>query len=310
MSHNLKIPSTGRQLGLFIFLLGACYLAAGLLGRSMLVARGIISNQHPSIDFGDPRLSSGLFKFIQGASTVIIFGIPPLLFSLLTFRSKALYGLGFRMPEKSLFYLLGIVLICCSIPLEGWLGQINHAIPLPAWMVDAEKDADKQIGILLRTDSTFDIFINLFIVALLPAICEEACFRGALQRILIRGLKNPWAGIVLTGAIFSFVHLQFEGFLPRMSLGILLGALYWYSGSLWVSILAHFFTNGIQVIAVTFYPRLIHENPSVPIVAALVSTAIVLGLLVIIRRQSTATFNGVYEENSLTFSNGTEPDHI
>jgi membrane protease YdiL (CAAX protease family) len=310
MRQNLKITSARKQLGLFIFLLGACFLVAALFSQSLLLARGIVSTQHPSVDFSNPGLSPGLLKFIQGTSTVIIFGVPPLLFSLLTFRSRNLHFLGFRKPERSLFYLMGIALLFCSFPLEGWLGQINHGLPLPAWMVSAEKDADKQIGVLLRTDSPIDIFINLFIIALLPAICEEACFRGALQRILIQSFKNPWAGIVITGAIFSFIHFQFEGFLPRMFLGILLGALYWYSGSLWVSILAHFFTNGIQVVAVTFYPRLINENPSVPVLAALISTAIVLGLLVIIRRQSTTTFNRVYEENSLTFSNGTEPDHI
>jgi membrane protease YdiL (CAAX protease family) len=177
-------------------------------------------------------------------------------------------------------------------------------------MIGAEKDADKQISVLLRADNSFDIFINVFIIALLPAICEEACFRGALQRILIQSFKSPWAGIIVTGLFFSAFHLQFQGFLPRALLGILLGALYWYSGSLWTSILAHFFINAIQVVAVTFYPRFINENPSVPIMAALISMAIVVGLLVIIRRQSATTYNKVYEENSLTFSNGTEPDNI
>ena len=309
MSNNWKISSPRSQLGLFIFILGACFLAANLFGAAILQAKGVVSTTHTSIDYGDPRLS-GLLKFVQAASTVIIFGITPLLYSLFTFRSKNLYWLGFRKPEKNLFYVLGIALLFCSFPLEGWLGQINHSIPLPQWMVTTQKDADKQIGALLRADNSFDIFVNVFIIALLPAICEEACFRGVLQRILIQSFKSPWAGIIVTGAFFSAFHLQFEGFLPRMFLGILLGALYWYSGSLWISILAHFFTNAIQVVAVTFYPRFVNENPSVPILAALISTAIVVGLLVVIRRQSTTTYSKEYEEYSLTFSNGTEPDHI
>jgi len=83
-----------------------------------------------------------------------------------------------------------------------------------------------------------------------------------------------------------------------MFLGILLGALYWYSGSLWTSILAHFFTNGIQVVAVTFYPKFVHEDPSVPIYAALISMAIVVGLLVIIRRRSVTDYSKVYAEET------------
>jgi hypothetical protein len=309
MSHNLKISSARAQLGLFIFLLGAAWLASNLLGSAVLLAKGLVSLQHPALDFNNPHIA-GLLKSIQGVSTVIIFGLPPLLYSLLTFRTGNLRYLGFRPPNKNVFYILGIALLFCSFPLEGWLGQVNHAIPLPGWMIGAEKDADKQISVLLRADNSFDIFINVFIIALLPAICEEACFRGALQRILIQSFKSPWAGIIVTGLFFSAFHLQFQGFLPRALLGILLGALYWYSGSLWTSILAHFFINAIQVVAVTFYPRFINENPSVPIMAALISMAIVVGLLVIIRRQSATTYNKVYEENSLTFSNGTEPDNI
>lgn len=253
---------------------------------------------HTAINFDDPALG-GLFKFLQGLSTVIIFLVPALLYALFTFRTRNLYFLGFRKAEKNSFYILGIVLLFFAFPLEAWLGQLNRGIPLPAWMNNAEKDADRQLTAFLRTGSSFDILINVFIIAILPAICEEACFRGALQRILIQSLKNPWAGIIVTAIFFSAFHLQFQGFLPRMFLGILLGALYWYSGSLWTTILAHFFTNGIQVIAVAFYPKLIDENPSVPVYAALISMAIVVGLLFIIRKQSAVTYAKVYEAEEM-----------
>jgi hypothetical protein len=80
-----------------------------------------------------------------------------------------------------------------------------------------------------------------------------------------------------------------------MFLGILLGALFWYSNSLWPNIAAHFFNNAIQVIAVLYYPKLIEENPSVPIYAALISGVIVFGLLYFLRRQSTVSYTKVYE---------------
>jgi membrane protease YdiL (CAAX protease family) len=130
------------------------------------------------------------------------------------------------------------------------------------------------------------VLVNLFVIALLPAICEEACFRGALQPILIRLFKSPWAGIVLTAVVFSAFHLQFQGFLPRMLLGLLLGAAYWYSGSLLVSIVAHFFTNAVQVIAVAFYPKYMMEDPSVPFYWSLISLIIVVALLAVMKRQS------------------------
>ncbi|HMH22610.1 MAG TPA: CPBP family intramembrane glutamic endopeptidase [Puia sp.] len=295
MSYNRKISSPRAQMGLFLFLLGAAWLIANLFAGALLVAKGLVSPGVHTLNFSDPQMA-GTIKFMQAVSTLIMFGGPAWLYSRITFRTGSLHFLGFRRAERNSFYILGIALLLLAFPLEGWLGQINHHIPLPGWMIGAEKDAEKQISALLRTNSVSDLFINIFIIAILPAVCEEACFRGALQRILIQGFKSPWAGIILSAALFSAFHLQFQGFLPRMFLGILLGALYWYSGSLWTSILAHFFTNGIQVVAVTFYPRFIHEDPSVPLYAALISMAIVVGLLSVLRRQSSASYARVYEE--------------
>ena len=83
-----------------------------------------------------------------------------------------------------------------------------------------------------------------------------------------------------------------------MFLGILLGAMFWYSGSLWTSIIAHIFFNGIQVLAATWYPKTVTENPSVPVYYALSSLLIVVGLLVQMRRMSEMTYARVYEPES------------
>jgi membrane protease YdiL (CAAX protease family) len=88
--------------------------------------------------------------------------------------------------------------------------------------------------------------------------------------------------------------MQFAGFLPRMFLGMILGAIYWYSGSLWTNILAHFFFNGTQVLIAAWYPAAISENPNVPIYSVVISLVIVVGLLIYMRRQSTVTFAQVY----------------
>jgi membrane protease YdiL (CAAX protease family) len=80
-------------------------------------------------------------------------------------------------------------------------------------------------------------------------------------------------------------------------MGILLGAAYWYSGSLWVSILAHFFINATQVLAVSYYPKMIDEDPYVPVAFALASLAVVVGLLFLFRRRSRTTYAEVYANN-------------
>ena len=296
LKNYLKISSPWSQLGLFFGLLGGGLILASVLSVAILTAKGVATG-HGNPDLSDPGLT-GALKLIQGLSTVIIFAIPALLYARLTFREDPDYFLGFRKAEKNIFYLLAVALLLFSFPVEGWLGQLNKGLPLAPWMIKMEEDADKQIDIFLRVSSPVDVYVNLFLIALLPAVCEEACFRGALQRILIHAFKSPWAGIIVTGIFFSAFHMQFQGFLPRMFLGILLGLIYWYSGSLWVSILAHFFYNGLQVAAISFYPKLLHENPSVPVYTALISLVIVVGLLSVMRRQSVTTYTRVYEPES------------
>ena len=90
---------------------------------------------------------------------------------------------------------------------------------------------------------------NMLLIALLPAVGEELVFRGVVQQQLMRRIGNPWWALALSAAVFSFFHFQFEGFLSRVLLGFLLGWLYWETRNFWVPVIAHFFNNGVQVIA-------------------------------------------------------------
>ena len=100
---------------------------------------------------------------------------------------------------------------------------------------------------MLKVDTIGGLLLNLLIIALIPAIGEELTFRGVLQQGLTRRI-NPHVAIILSAAIFSFIHFQFYGFLPRMFLGILLGYMFYITGSLWTSIAMHFVNNGSAVV--------------------------------------------------------------
>ena len=100
---------------------------------------------------------------------------------------------------------------------------------------------------MLTVDTIGGLLFNLVVIALIPAIGEELTFRGVLQQGLTRRM-NPHVAILLSAAIFSFIHFQFSGFLPRMFLGMLLGYLFYTSGSLWTCMLMHFLNNGSAVV--------------------------------------------------------------
>ena len=274
--ENYRVRSPWAQLGLFLRLFGFAFI--GVIFLALLMGQL-------------PRpLSATTLKLAQIANTILLFGVPAFFYARLTFKDRPLYNLGFRPAEKRNFYLMAILLLLFAFPLEGWLGILNKRIALPHWMIQTETETDKQLTAILQVKRPVDVLVNLLVVAVIPAIFEEMFFRGVLQRILIQLIKRPWAGIIATAFIFSFLHFQFQGFLPRMFLGVLLGAAFWYSGSLWTTILAHGFYNGIQVVALSYYPNTVNnENPSIPAYATLISLVIVVGLLTAMRSQSSVT---------------------
>ena len=273
MNGNVKIQSPWAQLGLFLRFLGLALLGLVVLSLPLSLL---------------PKpLSSTTLRLEQMLSTILLFGVPAYFYARLTFVDRPLYRLGFRPAERASFYILGVLLLLLAIPFESWLGILNKNTPLPKWMIQSEDSTERQLMTMLEVKNSFDIVFNLLVVAVIPGIFEEMFFRGVVQRLMIQLTKRPWVGIVVAAFIFSFFHFQFQGFLPRMFLGILLGAAFWYSGSLWVTAIAHCFYNGIQVLALVYYPdAMTREKPSIPVYTVLLSLVIVVGLLAVMRKSA------------------------
>jgi membrane protease YdiL (CAAX protease family) len=95
----------------------------------------------------------------------------------------------------------------------------------------------------LDPNSNVPLFVSFLSIAIIPAICEELVFRGVMLPLLAKITRNIHAAVWITAMLFSLIHVQFYGFLPRMIMGALLGYFVVWSGSLWTSILAHFINN-------------------------------------------------------------------
>jgi membrane protease YdiL (CAAX protease family) len=240
-----------------------------------------------------------------------LFLIPSLLFGYFSDPNPTQY-LGLKSPFKSIYWLFGIIALLIAIPMIDYIGMLNQKInfggDLQQWIKSSEQKAAKQTQALLSGRSPSDLIQNLIFIALFAGIGEELLFRGVLQRIFIKAFKNPWAGIILAAFFFSFFHFQFLGFFPRFLLGIILGALYWYSGSLWVAILAHFIYDGFIVTLLYFKPELaanaetaLFNSPSMAIMA-LISAAAVGLLLWALKKFSSTSYRQVYEEDHLLTS--------
>jgi uncharacterized protein len=299
MIGHLRVRSGWSQLGILAGLLGAAFFLTSIFMVIYLLANGV---RTATIDFTNPEMLRAM-KWMQGISSITIFFLPAYFYARITFTGKYLYFLGLKPAEKRFMYYLSIVCILAAFPFVIWLGEINQLVPMSDWMKNLEKEAMTQMQAFLKASSTLDVIVNVFIIAFLPAICEELCFRGALQRILIQITKNAWAGIIVASILFSAFHFQFQGFLPRMFLGVVLGALFWYSSSLWPSIIAHFVNNAVQVVAVSYSPEYIDSNPQLPVFAAIISGLAVAAILYYYRKRSTASFAKTYKTEELTRSN-------
>jgi membrane protease YdiL (CAAX protease family) len=148
-----------------------------------------------------------------------------------------------------------------SLPMMEQSIALNEAlIPAGGWIETNLKPfqelADKLTIIMLTSGENPSLLFNIILFALVPAICEEFAFRGVIQSQIVKMFGNVHLGIWVSAIVFSAIHMQFYGFIPRMLLGAVFGYLVIYSGSIWAAVLAHFVNNSLAVLSVHVYGNL------------------------------------------------------
>lgn len=202
------------------------------------------------------------------------------------------------------YWIIAVAIVVIAIPSAFWVGQLNKHLDLshifPAfdkWMKEAEAHTNNIIEKMIGKQRFSDVIINLFLFAAVPAISEEFFFRGLIQKGIIRATRNVWAGIILSAFIFSAFHFQFLTFLTRFEMGIILGVLFWYSGSIWVPILAHFVFNGLQIVVSYWKPNMADPPPGIISAEVVgISFLAVLALILIARKTSTVSMSEVFDD--------------
>ena len=237
--------------GFFILfgLMGVGLIVGSLAGAGIWVAmtgQGFTTMQKGMLDPNNVQA----VRMLQLVSTFFIFFVPAYIASLVLHR-KPLRFLGFNTYFTWRELGLAIAIMVAALPLVGTLSELNKLIPVPssleAWFLELEETYEQQVKVLSRIDGFADYLLSLLVMALAPAIFEETFFRGGMQHMLHGATRRPWLAIILTSLLFSAIHFSYYGFIPRFCLGMVLGLLYYYSGSLWLSIAGHFFNNALVV---------------------------------------------------------------
>lgn len=302
------LENTSTQLKTVWFFISRLFILAGMvlffsslgfmLGALMSkVIFGVDAMNDPNVftSFNDdPKIVNAL-KLLQVTITLAGMLIPAWFFPKAIEQQPAIFlKLKGKIAAFHLLCALGITFL--SIPFISWLIEMNARLQLPeSWaaleasLKASEEAAAELTKAFTASASISDLFLNLIVVAIIPAIAEELLFRGALQHFFTFCFKNIHVAVMISAALFSAFHGQIYGFMPRWVLGILLGYLFAYSGSVWPGVLVHFLNNAMALVIPYVVPEnstlvFLHDDYHFPIYLVAISAAACVFLVYLLRR--------------------------
>ncbi|WP_367914572.1 lysostaphin resistance A-like protein [Leadbetterella sp. DM7] len=226
----------------------------------------------------------------QGLSSLILFVLTALAYWRWIER-KPIADFSSSQLSSSGVILTVFILQMAFLPFNSYLGSINENVQLPGFLSglentlkEMERSAAEITEYLAKSDTLPQLLMNILVIGVIAGIGEELIFRGIVLRKLLRGLNNEHLAIWLSAILFSAIHFQFYGFLPRMMLGAFFGYLYVWTGNIRVPIAAHIFNNTVAVILFHFIhkgvvsPEL-EKMDNIPLPWVVLSTLVFAALL-------------------------------
>lgn len=239
----------GLKMVVFIGLSGISLVLGGMISFSIAAAILDVSFRDLQNVFLQPKNAS-IAQFANAFASLIAFGLPSIVVAFLS-NEKMSTVLGFIKIKNLQQVGLVILIAFTGLLLSGALGDLTQKIPIPIavknWATQMEDQYKKALYAMTQMKSVYDLLIALIAVAIIPAIVEELYFRASLQKILMDWTGKPYLAIMLTAVLFSAFHFSYFGFLSRMSLGIILGIIYYYTKTIWLPIWMHFINNGVGI---------------------------------------------------------------
>jgi membrane protease YdiL (CAAX protease family) len=238
-------------LGLFLLMVLAGNIIASIIMMSMTLSQGQdLGELIKSLSEDTPIGTRNFMRSILFLNHLFTFIIPAIATAWIAYRNQWFSYLKFDKAPQLKYIILGFLWLFFSVPLVQYAYQINKMLPLPQWMIEMENSTAGMLDAIISKENFYEIIINVILIAVIPGIGEEMAFRGILQQQLGRWIKNEHLMVWIAAAIFSAIHMQFQGFFARMLLGALLGYLFVWTRSLWIPAIVHFLNNGLQVISI------------------------------------------------------------
>lgn len=279
----LGLALAGSLLGSFIGLI----IALPLYDGSLLDIQETLASPEQN-----PSLKTILF-ISQGVATVLGMILVPAFYLKITLNKSI--GIFFKELPGWIPLVSCILVVFSFMVVNSAFIEWNATVEFPEfmegferWAREKEDSAAEMTKYLTDFQTNTDIILAVIVIAILAPMGEELLFRGFLQNQFHHASSNIHVAIWLSAILFSAIHIQFFGFVPRLLLGGLFGYLYYWSGNLWIPILGHLVNNGFTLLMVYMHQKELTDydlenTEAVPLSAVLIFAIITAGLLYFFR---------------------------
>ena len=226
----------------FIGLIGGFFLYQIVGGLLTLLIFGLDIENAPVIGI----------RLMTMAGQILFILLPALVFSRLFYTDVTKF-LRIKIPnwKEVLLFTIGIAIL--TVLLQNYLyiqnyfiDQLANSVPLIKTIKELldtlNAYVEKTYGSLLQANSVYEGILIVFVVAIVPALSEEAMFRGLVQRSFEMKMK-PFYAALITAIFFGVNHFNPYGLIPLILLGLYFGFAAYMSGSIIVPIILHFLNN-------------------------------------------------------------------
>lgn len=178
------------------------------------------------------------FGLIGLALSQIFLVTPPILYS---YVKKLDFKTTFKLNKPKIKYLFGGLFL--------WLGGYFYIIIITNILIMIFPNSLESLEALNEALIFEDSFIlNLIVVALFPAFCEEFIFRGFIMSSFDKCEKSSILSVIISSALFGILHIYFIKIIPTALLGFIIGYSVYKTNSIFVGSFIHFINNALSVV--------------------------------------------------------------
>jgi len=296
MKNKLKSLPLNLQFLAFLLLWIVCWLLAIFVQAIIVTA---VTDGAGAAQFYNEgmKLYPAAYMLTNAVSQVGIFLLPAVLFAyLFAHQPTSFLGLTKIVQKKQLLW--SVVLGVLVIPFMTSLGSLIREIDLGQAADAMQATRDAAMKTYLQSSNIGQLALNVVLLALIPAVCEELFFRGVMMKYMYALTKQPWLAFVATSIFFTILHWSVYEFVPIFLASMLLCWVYFKTNNLVNCIVLHFLNNGLQLIFLYFNSSTTEQQPAnIMVYVSLLALSLAIGLLVMKQLQKVATPMPLLEKN-------------